>query len=130
LSLEPRPKGRGFRSLTQPLNDESRSQWHIDAPNAHDEWFCGYLWDGKKMGRPWVVWIEQSSGGIKYANPQAKHVGLDNEHFKFADESGAEGNRPVALSLLESGEVSAIGFPERRFNTWRFVDAAANRLSD
>ena len=89
----------------------------------------GYLWDGKKMGRPWVVWIEQSSGGIKYANPQAKHVGLDNEHFKFADESGAEGNRPVALSLLESGEVSAIGFPERRFNTWRFVDAAANRLS-
>jgi hypothetical protein len=113
----------------QPDEETSRAQWHVDAPNAHDEWCEGYLWDGDKMVRPWIVHIERAAGNIRYANPQTREQGESNEHFKFIDETDGDGNRPIAFPLLDPEDVDTITVPYRRCSTWRFASTAANQLS-
>jgi hypothetical protein len=121
--------GNAWFGHNQPHKNEARSQWHVDAPNAHDEWLEGYMWDPHRMARPWVVWIEQAAGNIRYANPQTYEQGQSNEFFKFIDESNSSGNRPIALPLTDFDDRADIQVRKRRFSTWRFADEAERQLA-
>ncbi|PSP43855.1 hypothetical protein BRC68_05000, partial [Halobacteriales archaeon QH_6_64_20] len=107
----------------QPEGGVAPSQWHVDAPNAHDEWCEAYLWDPHRMARPWAIHVEQASGNIVYANAKDRERTQDNRFFKFVDESDSEGNRALSLNDLSDGQRDDLGFPPERFETARFYDA-------
>jgi len=115
--------GNTFYGHNQPHEDEAPSQWHIDAPNAQNEWCQGYMWDPRRMARPWVVHLERGAGDIKFANAQGKTQGQNNKNFNYEDESGSPGNRAIALNELADGKRAELGFPGRQMSTARFFDA-------
>jgi hypothetical protein len=114
----------------QPNSDTSTHHWLVNAPNAHDEWCEGYLWDPHKMARPWNVHIERADGNILYGNAQDRTEEQNNRFHKFVDRSTSAGNRTISLNSevgpSAEGTRQALGFPgnDRRFEVRRFHRAA------
>ena len=130
----------------QPRNPDnwngygSKRQWWVDAPNAHDEWAEGYLWDshrqiqrdvdgdGDKEGV--TVEVSRASGNIKYGNAMNRTEEQCNQYHCFYDHSGSFGNRAISSNteagLSADGTRDQLGYPlnGRRFETRRFYQAA------
>ena len=132
--------GNTWFGHNQPNRDTAPYQWLVDAPNAHDEWAEGYLWDphrqaqrdvdGDGSGEGVTVEVARASGNIKYGNAQDRTEEQCNQYHCFYDHSSSSGNRAISSNTeagpSAEGTRDQLGYPlnARRFEARRFYQAA------